>query len=132
VHFLGNHLHLSHLYTKLLKASQCTCNLTCKGVPFKFGPAQIEAQADLKEALLNSPALQPINYNSDSPFVLVVDTLQITVGFYLCQADLTMPKKWYYARFRSLQLNDQECCFSQLSLNSTDSTVHCDPTRCIL
>ena len=32
-------------------------NLTQKGIPFEFGPTQIEAQVDLKQALLNSPAL---------------------------------------------------------------------------
>jgi hypothetical protein len=79
-----------------------------KDVPFKFGPAQVVAQADLKEALLNSPALRPINYNSDSPVILAVDTLQTAVGFYLCQANLHMAKKRYFACFGSLPLNDHE------------------------
>ena len=61
--------------------------LTCKDVPFTFGPAQIAAQDDLKKVLLESPALQPIDYSSDSPVILAVDTSQITVGFYICQAD---------------------------------------------
>jgi hypothetical protein len=44
-------------------------HLMCKYVPFEFGPAQVAAQADLKEALLNLPALQPVNYKSHSPVI---------------------------------------------------------------
>ena len=75
------------------KCANTLVNLTWKSVPFEFGPTQIEVQADLKEALLNSPVLQPIDYQSDSPVILAVDTLQIAVGFYLCQADPVMLKK---------------------------------------
>jgi hypothetical protein len=88
----------------------------CKDVPFEFGPVQVAVQADLKEALLNSPALRPINYNSDSPVILAVDTSQTAVGFYLCQADLHMHKKRYFAHFGSLLLNDRERWFSQPKL----------------
>ena len=41
------------------KRANALVNLTCKDVPFDFGPVQLAAQADLKEALLNSPALRP-------------------------------------------------------------------------
>jgi len=88
------------------KCANALVNLTRKGVSFKFGPAQIAAQVDLKQALLNLPALQPIDYASDSPVILAVDTSPIAVGFYLCQADPNMPKKRYYAWFGSLPLND--------------------------
>ena len=91
-------------------------NLTHKEVPFEFGPAQVAAQADLKEALLNLPALRPIDYNSDTPVILVVDTSQIVVGFYLCQEDPNMPKKRYFARFGLLPLNDCKHRFSQPKL----------------
>jgi hypothetical protein len=90
------------------KCVNALVHLMRKDVPFKFGPAQVVAQADLKEALLNSPALRPINYNSDSPVILAVDTLQTAVGFYLCQANLHMAKKRYFACFGSLPLNDHE------------------------
>ena len=91
-------------------------NLTRKGVTFEFGPTQIEAQVDLKQALLNSPVLRPIDYQSDLPVILAVDTLQIAVSFYLCQADPVMPKKCYFARFGSLPLNDCEQHFLQPKL----------------
>jgi hypothetical protein len=83
------------------KCANALVHLTRKDVPFEFGPAQVAVQADLKEALLNSPALQPINYNSDSLVILAVDTSQTAVGFYLCQADPHMHKKWYFACFGS-------------------------------
>ena len=84
-------------------------NLTQKGVPFLFRPDQLAAQEDLKTALLASPALRPINYSSDSPVILAVDTSNIAVGFYLCQADLTDPRRCYFARF---------CCDSLLIVGS--------------
>ena len=98
------------------KRANALVNLTCKGVSFEFGPAQIAAQVDLKQVLLNSPALWPIDYASDSPIILAVDTSPITVGFYLCQANPNMLKKCYYAQFGSLPLNNRECCFSQPKL----------------
>jgi len=100
--------------------------LTCKGIPFHFGKAQVVAQEDLKKALLESPALRPINYSSNSPIILAIDTLPIAVGFYLCQADLNNPCKQYFARFRSIALNDRECQFSQpkLELYRLFHTLH--------
>ena len=68
-------------------------HLTRKGVPFNFGPKQLVAQKDLKKALLASPAFQPLNYTSESPVILAVNTSSIIVGFYLCQEDPTNPKR---------------------------------------
>ena len=62
-------------------------------VPFHFGEEQRAAQEDLKKALLASPALRPLDYTSDSPVILAVDTSPLTVGFYLCQADKDNPRK---------------------------------------
>ena len=87
-----------------------------KGTPFEFGPEQIMAQEDLKTALMGSPALRPIDYSSDSPVILTVDTSQIVVGFYLCQADTTNTHKRYYARFRSIALNERKWHFLQPKL----------------
>jgi hypothetical protein len=90
--------------------------LTRKGAPFEFGPEQVAAQEDLKTALIGSPALRPIDYTSDSPVILAVDTSQLAVGFYLCQADPANPRKHYYARFGSISLNERERHFSQPKL----------------
>jgi hypothetical protein len=98
------------------KRTNALVHLTCKDVPFEFGPAQVVVQANLKEALLNLPALRPINYNSDLPVILAVDTSQTAVGFYLCQANLHMPKKQYFAHFGLLPLNDRKQWFLQPKL----------------
>jgi hypothetical protein len=90
--------------------------LTRKNQPFVFGPEQIAAQEDLKQALLDSPALRPIDYSSGSPVILGVDTSYIAVGFLLSQCDVQDPRKRHYARFGSITLNDRESRFSQPKL----------------
>jgi hypothetical protein len=55
------------------KQANTLVNLTHKKVPFEFVPTQVAAQADLREALLNSLVLQLINYNSDSLVILAID-----------------------------------------------------------
>ena len=67
-------------------------HLTKKGVEFFFGQEQIEAQEKLKQALIESPALRPLDYESDAPIILAVDTSSIAVGFFLCQAEIENPK----------------------------------------
>ena len=90
--------------------------LTRKDVPFEFGPEQIQAQDDLKDALLDSPALRPIDYTSTAPVLLAVDTSYIAIGFHLCQCDIEDTRKRYYNRFGSITLNDRETRFSQPKL----------------
>src|SRR5271168_2283367 len=71
---------------------------------------------DLKEAVLSSPGLRPVDYKSSSPIILSVDTSNIAVGYILSQCDPDNPKLRYHARFRSITLNDRECRFSQPKL----------------
>ena len=104
--FIRNFAHRAHFLTIL----------TRKDYPFVFGPEQIAAQDDLKQGLLDSPALRPIDYSSSSPVILAVDTSHVAVGFHLCQCDPDNPKKRYYARFGSITLNDRESRFSQPKL----------------
>ena len=91
-------------------------SLTCKDAPFVFGLEQISAQDALKTALLSSPALHPIDYASDSPVILGVDTSSIAVGYLLCQCDADNPCICRYMRFGSITLNDRESRFSQPKL----------------
>ena len=98
------------------KRANSLVHLTRKDVPFEFGPEQLAAQKDLKEALLASPALRPLSYTSDSPVILAVDSSAIAVGFYLCQEDPANPKRRYFARFGSIPFNDRERRFSQPKL----------------
>jgi hypothetical protein len=48
--------------------------LTRKDVPFEFSAKQIEAQEDLKAALIESPALRAIDYRLAASVILSVDT----------------------------------------------------------
>src|SRR5258707_5519155 len=90
--------------------------LTRKQQPFIFGSDQLVAQEDLKQAVLTSPALRPIDYTSTAPVILSVDTSHITVGYILSQIDRNDNMRHYYARFGSITLNDRESRFSQPKL----------------
>jgi hypothetical protein len=94
--------------------------LTWKDKPFIFSPEKIQAQEDLKTALLESPALCTIDYTSSAPIILAVDTSYIAVGFQLCQCDVTTLSRCYYNRFCSIMLNDRESKYSQLKLEFYD------------
>ena len=90
--------------------------LTRKDVEWDFGQEQLDAMQDLKDALLSSPALKPIDYNSDAPVILSVDTSSIAIGLILSQCDLEDTKRRYIAKFGSITLNDRESRYSQPKL----------------
>jgi hypothetical protein len=71
--FIQNFAHQAHHLVKL----------TRKGAQWEFGPIQETAMDNLKQALLTSPALWPINYKSDAPVILSVNTSHIAIGFIL-------------------------------------------------
>jgi len=104
--FIRNFAHRAHHLIKL----------TRKGQPFEFGPEQIAAQEDLKNALLNSPALRPIDYTNGTAVILAVNTSYIAVGYILSQCDPINPRIRYHARFGSITLNERESRFSQPKL----------------
>ena len=81
--------------------------LTRKDSEFVWGKEQEEAMEDLKEAVVGSPALRAIDYSSDAPVVVAVDTSQIAVGYYLAQLDPTNPRIRYFNRFGSITLNER-------------------------
>ena len=87
--------------------------LTRKEVPFEWGPEQSIAQQELKDSLVDSPALRPLNYEWDSPIYLAVDTSWKAVGYYIYQRDPEDHKKHYIARFGSITLNDREAAYNQ-------------------
>ena len=94
--FIKNFAHWAHHLVKP----------TRKGAPWEFGPEQLEAMADLKSALLEFPALCPINYRSDVPVILSVNTSYIAVGYILSQCDPVNLKLRYHACFGFITLND--------------------------
>ena len=89
-------------------------NLTRKDAPFEIGPSQLESIAQLKDLVVNSPALRPINYESDRPVILAVDSCANGVGYILFQ--LGEDKKRYPSRFGSITFNDRESRYSQAKL----------------
>jgi hypothetical protein len=104
--FIRNFAHRAHHLVKL----------TRKDTPFEYGTAQVAAQDDLKQALLESPALRPLDYSIDTAVILSVDTSYIAVGYILGQCDAENPKLRYYSRFGSITLNIREARFSQPKL----------------
>lgn len=104
--FIKNFAHRAHHLVKL----------TRKGAEWEFGTAQQEAMEDLKQALLTSSALRPIDYTSEAPVILSVDTSYIAIGYILSQCDTDNPKLRYHSRFGSITLNERECRFSQPKL----------------
>ncbi|KIK13953.1 hypothetical protein PISMIDRAFT_17632 [Pisolithus microcarpus 441] len=89
-------------------------NLYRKNAPFKWGEPQQEAFDTLKLAVLTVPALHPIDYSSDSPVILSVDTSNVAIGFILSQYNSEGHK--HPACYGSLPINEQESCYSQPKL----------------
>ena len=87
--------------------------MTRKEVPFEWGPKQIASMNAVKEGVENAQSLLPIDYERQGSVVLAVDTSYIAVGFYIYQEDINDPKRHYYAKFGSRNLNDREARFSQ-------------------
>ena len=104
--FIRNFSHCAHHLVKL----------TRKGISWGFGPEQLAAMKDLNQALLSSPALQPINYTSSTLVILSVDTSYIAISFILSQCNPNNPKLWYHAQFSSITLNKREQIFYQPKL----------------
>jgi hypothetical protein len=87
--FIWNFVHWAHHLVKL----------TRKGAQWEFGPLQETAMDELKQALLTSLALQPINYKSNTPVILSINTSHIAIGFILSQCELDNVKLRYHAHF---------------------------------
>jgi transposase InsO family protein len=88
--------------------------LTRKDEPFEIGPAQLDAIAKIKLAVINSPALRPIDYESDLPVILAVDSCANGTGYILLQ--IGEDGKRYPSRFGSITFNDRESRYSQAKL----------------
>ena len=101
--YISNFAIRAHELTKLLK----------KGVPFEWGPKQLESMDLIKEGVQNAKAIRPLDYENQGAIVLAVDTSYIAVGFYIYQEDVNDPKRHYYAKFGSRPMNEREARFSQ-------------------
>lgn len=84
------------------------------GAKFEWDERRQAAFEDLKEAITSAPVLRPINYQSDEPIVLSVDTSKIAVGFILSQRNNDGKK--HPARYGSIPMNEREARYSQPKL----------------
>ena len=89
-------------------------DLTRKGVDFHWDPEQEQAFQKLKEVVTKAPALRPIDYTSDRPIYLSVDTSVYGIGFILSQDD--EKGRRVPARYGSLPLKPHEANYGQSKL----------------
>lgn len=89
-------------------------HLTRKDETFEIGPEQLVAIANLKRAVANSPALRSIDYDTDRPVILAVDSCMNGAGYILLQ--IGEDGKRYPSRFGSITFNDRESRYSQAKL----------------
>jgi len=95
------------------KITQPLTHLLRSKVVFEWGDEQENAMREVKNLLSVCPALKPIDYHSEGPVILGVDTSWMAVGFWICQEDAEDVKKHYYTCFASITLSEREARYSQ-------------------
>jgi transposase InsO family protein len=85
-----------------------------KGAEFVWDDRRQEAFETLKEKVASAPALRPIDYSSDNPTFLSVDSSNVAAGFILSQMDEDGRRR--PARYGSLPMNEREARYSQPKL----------------
>ena len=85
-------------------------------VPVQWEEEQKQALEEIKAAVLTSPAIKALDYDSEAPVILAVDTSNIAIGYVLSQQHPTNPKIRYPNRFGSMVLNTREANYSQSKL----------------
>jgi len=73
---------------------------------FLWTERQQEAFDTMKQVITTAPVLRPIDYKSDKPVILSVDSSQIAVRFILSQLDEN--DRRHPARYGSLPMNERE------------------------
>ena len=96
------------------KIARPLTELIRKEVDFVWGERQQEAFDTLKKLITSAPILRPIDYASERPVILSVDSSKIAVGFILSQLDEQNRKR--PARFGSIPMNKTESNYSQPKL----------------
>jgi hypothetical protein len=93
------------------KRANALTHLTRKNVEFEWGEAQENAFEDLKEAITTAPVLKPLDYDSDLPVYLAVDSSPIAAGWLLSQDH--EDKKRHPIRYGSRVWKQHEALYSQ-------------------
>jgi hypothetical protein len=89
-------------------------DLTRKDAPFCWGAEQEDAFYNLKRLVTTAPAIRPINYQSEKPVYLSVDSSIHGIGFVLSQEN--EQGKRVPARYGSLPLSEAESRYAQSKL----------------
>lgn len=89
-------------------------DLTRKETPFHWGTEQEKAFRELKRLVTAAPAIRPINYHSEKPVYLSVDSSIHGIGFVLSQEN--EQGKRVPARYGSLPLSEAESRYAQSKL----------------
>jgi hypothetical protein len=82
-----------------------------KDIEFVWGEEQQEAFKDLKRAATSTEALRPIDYSSERPVILAIDSSTIACGYVLMQEN--DKGKRTVARYGSIAWNPVEARYSQ-------------------
>jgi len=98
-------------YSKLIRP---LTELTRKGTEFIWTQRHQDAFDHLKTVITSPPILRLIDYQSNNPVILSVDSSRIAVGFILSQVD--DQGKRHPARYGSLPMNEREARYSQSKL----------------
>jgi len=89
-------------------------NLTRNTVPFIWDDTAQQAMDSLKTAIIDSPAIRPIDYSSRNDVILAVDSSYIACGWVLSQIDDEGRRR--PSRFGSITWNDRESRYSQAKI----------------
>jgi len=89
-------------------------NLTRNIVPFIWDDNAQMVMDTLKHAVINSPAIRPIDYHSPNPVILAVNSSHIACGWILLQIDNENCRR--PSRFGSITWNDRESRYSQAKI----------------
>lgn len=81
---------------------------------FEWNDRRQEAFETLKKLVSSAPALRAIDYESDLPVILAVDSSYLAVGFILSQMDEQGRRR--PARYGSIPMNEREARYSQPKL----------------
>jgi len=98
-------------YSKLVRP---LTQLYHKDKEFVWEEPQQKAFDNIKQLITTASALQPINYNSDQPVILSVNSSQDAAGMILSQLDDQGKKQ--PARYGSVPMSERESCYSQPKL----------------
>lgn len=109
--FLGTVGVLRIFIPNLAARSRPLINLTRKDVDFEFTDEHLACMDDLKQAVIDSPALVPIDYHCDRPVILAVDSSPSGYGYILSQIGADGER--YVNRFGSGVWNEREARYSQ-------------------